>query len=1299
MDKSFQYLQTPSKSKIEPPIDGTINELPIEKLDWEDFEKLCLRMVEIEHSIDNCEIYGIKGQKQHGIDIFAKIDNGKYSNYQCKRYQVINESNIEDAVTDFQKGDWFSISDKFTFCTTASLNETKLQNKFNTLKADLKETGITLVKWDKIQICRILKEYPLIVNDFFGKEWVSKFNGPLIIGSIEDSINIKNRDGSTNKLISVSEFLNYNPDAFLDFNDYLKQNKLKYFSRGQFLNDTKQINPDFVTEKKILDDLISENYVACIISGEGGIGKTRLMYEVAKRAEKKYKFQTYRIEQNIQSVEDVFAQLKPNNNYLFVFDYIEENELFDQFIERAAKKHFHVKILGNCRNTHYWNDRYFIAKHHLDNGNEFERDYQRRVTQEIMQPIWVNFLKEGNKKFYKTKPSFAVFLRFLFDKNLTENDITNFPDFETWLIRRFSLSLKDENQEEQYIKTILLLPIIEYASNENIEVSIRSFKRKHAYITKLVEDGWLQVTENSIGTKRLDTVHDTIKDELFLYILNKLKNKTSLIDKLIETIEFAQSEKLENNWFRSLERISDSNTLKAYGNFFIDFFNETLREKNLLTESSIFHISKTNLLSEPQRFECIVNNPNPFYKFTSNQSFGLSLQNAMNYFCKALKNENRQTPVVLKTLADEWLKKNEKFIDVGYLADRFISTYLNLYSINDFIQPYFFQFLSNKFTEFGGFSLCSWLEQGGDKTAIENYLIDFLKHNAKEKETSFVIQAWLEQGGDKTAVKSYLIEFLKQNAKEKETSFVIQEWLEQGGDTTTVESYLIEFLKHNAKEKETSFVIQAWLEQGGDTTTVESYLIEFLKQNAKEKKTSFVIQAWLEQGGDTTTIESYLIEFLKQNAKEKDVKHVLSAWLNKGSDNTTIESYLIEFLKHNAKEKEARYVLSAWLNKGGDTTTVESYLIEFLKHNANEKEARYVLSAWLNKDGDKATIESYLFVFLKQNAKEKETSFVIQAWLEHGGDKTAVEIYLIEFLKKNAKEKETSFVFQAWLEQGGDKTAVKSYLIEFLKKNAKEKETSFVIQAWLEQGGDTTTVESYLIEFLKQNAKEKETSFVIQAWLEQGGDTTTVESYLIEFLKQNAKDIVAEYVLSAWLNNDGDITPIESYLFEFLKQNAKDIASRFVIDAWLKNGGDKTSVEVYLIEFLKQNSFKKESSFVIRPWLKCGGSAEIITEYIYDYLSVHADKVYSPFVLHSYLKLSSFDSERIKPYLKKWFEKYLFEKSSKYLLIDWLTKTKDNNFIKPYMIKWLELFPEDDFASVIIEQWIKNGGDYNTITK
>ncbi len=91
---SLSYLHTPVQSIVDPPIDTTINELPFEKLSWEDFEKLCLAIVQTDFLINDCEIYGIKGQAQEGIDIFARQANGRYSSYQCKRYQEFGLSDI-----------------------------------------------------------------------------------------------------------------------------------------------------------------------------------------------------------------------------------------------------------------------------------------------------------------------------------------------------------------------------------------------------------------------------------------------------------------------------------------------------------------------------------------------------------------------------------------------------------------------------------------------------------------------------------------------------------------------------------------------------------------------------------------------------------------------------------------------------------------------------------------------------------------------------------------------------------------------------------------------------------------------------------------------------------------------------------------------------------------------------------------------------------------------------------------------------------------------------------------------------
>ncbi|WP_462251233.1 NACHT domain-containing protein [Ferruginibacter sp.] len=184
---SLNYLFTPTQTIVDPPIDTKEQELPLEKLSWEDFEKLCLAIVQIDYAINDCEIYGIKGQAQEGIDIYARQANGKYSSYQCKRYQKFDLSDIKDAVEYFKSEKFFTKSDKLHLCTSCEWNKTQVQDRFEELKSELEKENITLVKWDKIQLSRYLKTQPQIVFDFFGLEWVKKFNGELALQKISQS--------------------------------------------------------------------------------------------------------------------------------------------------------------------------------------------------------------------------------------------------------------------------------------------------------------------------------------------------------------------------------------------------------------------------------------------------------------------------------------------------------------------------------------------------------------------------------------------------------------------------------------------------------------------------------------------------------------------------------------------------------------------------------------------------------------------------------------------------------------------------------------------------------------------------------------------------------------------------------------------------------------------------------------------------------------------------------------------------------------------------------------------------------
>ncbi|RYD50672.1 MAG: NACHT domain-containing protein [Sphingobacteriales bacterium] len=182
---SLNYLNTPVVTKINPPIVTNIQELPFEELIWEDFEKLCLAVIELDFKKEDCEIYGIKGQFQSGIDIYAKQQNNKYTSCQCKRYAEFCVQDLLNVSVKFKENKFYDSSDKFIICTSCHMNKTEVQDKFEELKLEFKKDNIELVKWDKVKLSKILKDHPQIVYDFFGAEWVKEFNGVIALEGLK----------------------------------------------------------------------------------------------------------------------------------------------------------------------------------------------------------------------------------------------------------------------------------------------------------------------------------------------------------------------------------------------------------------------------------------------------------------------------------------------------------------------------------------------------------------------------------------------------------------------------------------------------------------------------------------------------------------------------------------------------------------------------------------------------------------------------------------------------------------------------------------------------------------------------------------------------------------------------------------------------------------------------------------------------------------------------------------------------------------------------------------------------------
>src|SRR5262249_42863475 len=116
------WLETPPVGSISPPVETHHQELPFHALAWENFERLCLRLARLEADVEHCQLYVVPGEKQEGIDIFARLaSSSKYRVYQCKRETNFGAAKIKAAVKEFTEGIWKDRTDALYLCTKENL--------------------------------------------------------------------------------------------------------------------------------------------------------------------------------------------------------------------------------------------------------------------------------------------------------------------------------------------------------------------------------------------------------------------------------------------------------------------------------------------------------------------------------------------------------------------------------------------------------------------------------------------------------------------------------------------------------------------------------------------------------------------------------------------------------------------------------------------------------------------------------------------------------------------------------------------------------------------------------------------------------------------------------------------------------------------------------------------------------------------------------------------------------------------------------------------------------------------------
>src|SRR5262245_22250448 len=82
-----------------PPARSRAQELPFEQLEWKNFERLCVRLARSQSDVEDCREYGVQGDDQEGIDLYARTrTDPRYIVYQCKREKEFGPAKIKSAL-------------------------------------------------------------------------------------------------------------------------------------------------------------------------------------------------------------------------------------------------------------------------------------------------------------------------------------------------------------------------------------------------------------------------------------------------------------------------------------------------------------------------------------------------------------------------------------------------------------------------------------------------------------------------------------------------------------------------------------------------------------------------------------------------------------------------------------------------------------------------------------------------------------------------------------------------------------------------------------------------------------------------------------------------------------------------------------------------------------------------------------------------------------------------------------------------------------------------------------------------
>ena len=1080
------------------------------------------------------------------------------------------------------------------------------------------------------------------------------------------------------------------------FRSYLCRGKLPHYSRKEHLERHASPENNLIQdEDAMIRQLEIKQATGLILTGTGGVGKSRLMIELGRLANESgwivlRTTSERKIDQNIFS--QLISYINPQTKVLFLIDYVETLENFQDFIETLTEHNVQSNsffcYIGTCRSQYYTKMLQDTPGHNkidlspIDSTKQWFEEYRNHTVKHILKASGMEDIDKCRAICHGI-PILAVFLSFLHSQN-RDDDIGSLlqeQNFGRWVRKRLKMTMASMNVEQDDYILALLVAQFPMTSVDHL---IGPDSKYTNLFRVLKKDGWVEEIQDSPDEDEQWVIsHDVFADEII--------------------ISYLKDSGLSKQFFKTLFRESDS--------------NNTLHSALVSTERIACHLDGLksddwyeiickSIAEKPDRWKEIRNNLLMTSILDLEHSIRLleqdealwadaekrpSFHGKLGWLVRQLRN-NSELSLDCNRILSEWLKKAVPYnVEDNYLVNSGLRLCPEEYKdlVFNYICLHEFLFQTH-------FSIVCWLDEGLPLDSILEYIHKWLGRYPSAFQVSFIIKAWIKAGGDKEQIWPYLGSWLKVHGGDVKAQYVCSAWLNADGDKEQIWSYLKSWLKVHGRDENAQYVCSAWLKAGGDKEQIWPYLESWLKVHGEDEIAQYVCSAWLKAGGDKEQIWPYLGSWLKVHGGDVKAQYVCSAWLNADGDKEQIWSYLKSWLKVHGRDENAQYVYSAWLSAGGDKEQIWSYLESWLEKHREYKGSNNVYEAWLKSKGNIERIWPYCNSWLKTYCESENAHFLYETWIKVDGNKEKIWPYLERWLQQNCATGEACFLAEAWVEKGGDFDFFKEHILKGLKEFCEKEDCERTFNRWLIAGGDKEKIWPYIELWLKKYNFCECASRVFGCWLEADGDKDRIWPYLERWFKQNCKTENASFPIRVWDEKGGDFDLIKKYVFEWVKENSELEHCDFTLTKLLMKGGDSRQIWTYLKSWLERYGELETASYVYNAWLKKTNELDCIWPYIERWLTKNCETEGAIIFFRTWFsKVKKFDL--IKNYLLKWIKEFHELDSCHLALNRWLGNNGDKKQIWPYLESWLKVYGGDEIAKNVYSAWINAGGETKQI--